>query len=105
MFAIMVSFIVGAFLGGAASDAVYFLSQSQTSDAADSCLRWGLAFLILFILGPLANIDEAWHHIGSQYLAMLHFHAPAVLASILLVICGVRLNYLAAHSPVASVRT
>jgi hypothetical protein len=89
-FAVVVAFFVGTILSAALIDARHDLAKGMTAQAADVCLRWGLAGVILYTLGPLSNVDYALQNVDRQFVVMLHFHALGALSSLAVLYWGMR---------------
>lgn len=85
------SVVLGFIAGLVLEESVRREQEGDYDSAADSCLRWGLAGIVLFLLVPMASIDDALRNPAAHYRQMLSFYLPSVAATVALFIRGVAL--------------
>ncbi|MDR3707842.1 MAG: hypothetical protein P4L33_06060 [Capsulimonadaceae bacterium] len=76
------SIVLGSIAGGVLGEAAEHQLAGRIDQAAESCLRWGLAGMVLFLLGPLADFDFAIRHIGYQYSCLVRSFLPMIVVTL-----------------------
>lgn len=87
--ALAISIALGAFAGAVAGEAGDLELQGRWDEAAETCLRWGIAGSVLLLLGPMANFDYAIRHIAAQYVGLIRSFFPLIVATLAILWRGI----------------